>query len=104
MLGHRLCAACKHRYVCELRRRGSNGAGEGQMTLMLALLGLIVCGPVISPLALMRGRALLREHRRDAAWAGRSTALAAVWISAVTLVLNAMMVLWVAGMAAWYGW
>src|SRR5688500_9549617 len=80
--GRRVCAACKALVVRDIQRRAAVRDRLAHNAFVRSLVGLLLlCGPILEPLALVAGIQALRRHRGDPAFADRWKAVTAVAIA-----------------------
>lgn len=84
--GMKYCGACKNARVRDLTQRIETYKLPGE-ALTYAIVGIIICGIVVEPMALVKARRALKEIEANPALPGREKAVAAQWIAIGWLIL-----------------
>jgi len=83
--GRRLCGECKAILVRGLQRRSGGGNQHASEAFVLALVGILICGPILQPLALYKALQARKAEAADPTLPGRWKTTAALIISSVVL-------------------
>jgi hypothetical protein len=79
--------------------RTSRNCTEAIAALVCSLAGLLVCQILLEPVALVLSLVALKKIRHDPTLQGRGMAITGMVISIIVLVLNALVILFVIGVA-----
>ncbi len=93
--GRRLCAGCKVLALREIRRRSGHPARDADEALVFSLMGTVpFLSPILAPVAIWKGVAVVATRWRDPSLPGRGKGLAAIGVSVVVLCLWFLGVAW----------
>jgi len=83
-----LCGRCKGALLRHLQRVTGTQDRQAQDAFNYSLVGILLCGPILHPVAISKAVSSLRRHGSDRAWPDRWKAIAAIWIAAIMLTVQ----------------
>lgn len=85
--GQALCGGCKLLMLRDMQRQSTVRDRRADEALSMAAIGVLICGPVLEPLALARAITALQRHRGEREWADRWKAITAVVVASLYLLV-----------------
>src|SRR4051794_7384808 len=85
--GRRLCGGCKNGALASMVNQKPRPNSDARDAFIMALLGMVVLGVILQPLALIRGTRALKKCKEDPSLGDRWRATAAVAISCTMITI-----------------
>jgi hypothetical protein len=83
--GRPICSTCKALVLRDMQRRGGTRNKLAHDAFMYSLVGMVICGVVLEPMALLKGIQALQQFKQDPSLPDRWKAVTAVVISGLMI-------------------